>query len=285
MGKKWIHEDKDPLSVLEEKIKREIKLHPEVSWYGLSLSARELDYKNYEVEVEVRGEVYDILFVQKKKILLRIHMAYCDVCSRRVSGYYEAVIQIRGEEEKVEEITGEIRRRFKEDPKAFILKEEEEREGRDFYVSNSKLAKKVIRELQNKYGGEIKETATLYTRKEGKDVYRMTYLLRLPQISKGDIVILGDDVYFVEKVYRHSVELVNARTGERRKEDYQEIERKGRILKVNPQEAIVLYSRGDEIYVMDPVNYSQKAVKKLGNVVGEKIKVVKLGEELFHYPF
>ncbi|MBI5046590.1 hypothetical protein HZC07_02560 [Candidatus Micrarchaeota archaeon] len=96
----------------------------------------------------------------------------CPTCSRISGGYFQGIIQLRGNPLKIKKY-GEILVRKLEN-KTFISKTEDKEEGLDIYVGNSKSAVAVLS------GFEIspKITKKLVGREQGKRLYRTTFLLR-----------------------------------------------------------------------------------------------------------
>lgn len=97
----------------------------------------------------------------------------CPDCSRRSSGYFEAIIQLRGRPERIAKyeklLTSELSKA------TFISKTEKKKEGKDLYVGNSKAVVALLREL----GMKVVISRTLHGLKQGKRLYRTTFLLRL----------------------------------------------------------------------------------------------------------
>lgn len=109
------------------------------------------------------------------------------------SEYYEAILQLR---DVADEIIGFVDDEIdcKDIPMAKIKKVTN---GYDYYLGNSNLTKNLGKMLQEKYGGEFTVTATLFTRKEGKPVYRLTVLFRAVPFKKGDEVEYQGEEYKV----------------------------------------------------------------------------------------
>jgi len=106
------------------------------------------------------------------KIPLKIKETTCNTCSQKSSGYYEAIIQLRGkyahDHTFAQKIIGQLERI------TFIPKVEELKEGLDIYVGNKQAVAIILTALgikaltSNKIGGM----------KNGKNVYRTTFLVR-----------------------------------------------------------------------------------------------------------
>lgn len=126
------------------------------------------------------------------------------------SEYYEAILQLRDvADEVVDFVDDEIDRK-----EIFVAKIKKVTNGYDYYLGNANLSKNLGKTLQEKYGGEFTVTATLFTRKEGKPVYRLTVLFRATPFKKGDEVEYHDEQYKVIMSGK-KVMLQHAKTGKK----------------------------------------------------------------------
>ncbi len=126
----------------------------------------------------------------------KVRKISCPKCSRESGGYYESILQLRADGRKLKEyeistakrIVEEVLKSQAENEKAFLSKVEERKEGIDFYFGSRDIGRKVSRRIAKELGGKIAESKKLHTRIDGRDVYRFTYLVRLPSYEEGDIV-------------------------------------------------------------------------------------------------
>jgi NMD protein affecting ribosome stability and mRNA decay len=98
----------------------------------------------------------------------------CQQCDRKKSGYFEAVIQLRGDKFLIKQMLYSIEG-FVNANGAFVTKKEDINEGYDVYISD----KKVANEFFAAYKLKPKRSYTLHGMKKGKELYRNFYLLRL----------------------------------------------------------------------------------------------------------
>lgn len=107
-----------------------------------------------------------------KMINVNIEIIMCSDCSRMSSGYFEAIIQLRGRELRIKK----YERVFKTElaRKTFVSKVEEKKEGIDLYVGSTKAVMELLKEMKLTY----KISRTLFGRKEGRNVYRTTFAIR-----------------------------------------------------------------------------------------------------------
>jgi nonsense-mediated mRNA decay protein 3 len=109
----------------------------------------------------------------QREVDLEKQVTMCPDCSRSSGGYFEAIIQLRGEHVRVEELAGRLDKRLGK--KTFVSKIEEMHGGLDLYVGNSKAAFSVLHEL----GFKPAVARKLFGRRDGKRLYRMSYAIRV----------------------------------------------------------------------------------------------------------
>ncbi|MGB9732418.1 MAG: NMD3-related protein [Candidatus Micrarchaeia archaeon] len=125
---------------------------------------------NVSIATEVSGE----RLVLDKRISIKYNRTICKQCSRRLGGYFEAIFQIRGSKEKVENFKNSVKNFF-EANNEFVTKEEEVNGGVDLYLSSKKLASNYLSMFRIK----ANTSYTLHTVKNGKKLYRNTYSIQL----------------------------------------------------------------------------------------------------------
>lgn len=130
-----------------------------------------LYFENKQVNEEIFLERMKKKFGKDFKI--KTNYFICRNCSRESGGYYESILQLRGDfsENIVEFIEEKIREES-------FCRIEEVKNGFDFYVGSKSVANKVAEILRRK-GFEIKKSYKIVTRKDGRDVYRTTILARI----------------------------------------------------------------------------------------------------------
>ncbi len=177
---------KKPKPITIEKCKRCGRYKIKGEWKKLSEEKLE-DFLGSRVRAEF--DEFQIDIKRKKAILIfyvegykterkinydvEIKTVLCRDCSRLSAGYFEAIIQLRGNPLKIEKKADYIIKQIYKKG-AFVAKIEEKKEGLDLYVSSSKKALEVIKE--NGYTHKI--SRKLHGLKEGKRVYRTTIALR-----------------------------------------------------------------------------------------------------------
>jgi NMD protein affecting ribosome stability and mRNA decay len=137
-----------------------------------TIKVRGYDDKSADVLVTYPVGNDHVMF--EKKIALKLVHKICLDCYRKSSGYYEAIVQIRGEKEKVGLMLQKLKK-FLEARGAFMTKLEGRDNGVDAYTSDKIMTKNFF--IFNKL--PTKASYTLYSIRNGKKIFRNTYLLRL----------------------------------------------------------------------------------------------------------
>ncbi len=256
----------------------------------------EADPRNYHVRIFSDVEHGDLKMKEELHTIVRLKNTVCPRCSKIIGNYYESIIQIRGRERKLSEgqkerIYTALRKRVdeaqEENREMFISKLEEVPGGFDAYLSSISLAKSISKELGDRFGGEVKESSTLVTQKDGKDVYRVTYLVRLPSYLRGEVVSLKGKPHLVVSIASNSTKLLNLKTHEPinlPNADLYEV--KVLAHRKDILDAVVLTETDKELQIMHPVSFNTIEVRKPPGFKreGETVKVVIHEEETYLVP-
>lgn len=145
----------------------------------------------------LKGQLYGDDIDLQVPFTYKIKRITCQRCSREAGGYYEAILQLRAENRKLriqevqvaKRVIKEVLEKEIENEKAFLTKVEERKEGIDFYFGSRDIGRKVSKIVAKELGGKITESKKLSGRTDGRDMYRFTYLVRLPSYENGDVVL------------------------------------------------------------------------------------------------
>ncbi|MGA9839342.1 MAG: 60S ribosomal export protein NMD3 [Thermoplasmata archaeon] len=191
-GARWERPGSSPLLSAEDlapflRIHREVGLRT-IRWEETSATATirelvgtaEVGFRGAEREVEVRLSV-------------RTEHQTCQDCSRKSGRYYTAVLQLRGGLERssneksaalharLDGTWSDLLAECRPDWRKAMSWREELPEGYDVFFTETLAARSVARVAKQKFRATIKESATLFGRKNGQDIYRVTFCLRFPR--------------------------------------------------------------------------------------------------------
>ncbi len=162
-------------NILKEKIKDKITTKGEVQEIDISP-----DKEKEEMKLRVCFCKEGLRIREEATVLLNIKQTVCEDCKRIGTGYFEALVQIRAEEEMIEEILEDCKKIIdkKSGKESIVSKANVKNEGIDLYMYSNSAAKDVARKLADRYGAERKDSKTLRGLKDGQKTYISTYLVR-----------------------------------------------------------------------------------------------------------
>ena len=257
------------------------------------------DKANYRVHLDLTVTYRGFTTREELETIVRVKTNVCGKCSKIQGNYYEATLQIRTRDRKfdkneLEEIVNRVSKMVKdigaENREMFISKitlVPGANGGSDINLSSQALGKTLTHDLAEMYGAEVKETAKLLTQKDGHDVYRMTYLLRLPAYRYGDVVMFGKKMYLVGAIHSDNTRITELKSAESftvSNGDMTEARVIGK--REEMMEVVVLTESDKELQIMHPSSFKPVELRKPQRyrTKGETVKVFQYEEELYLLP-
>ena len=282
--------------ILRRIIKNNFEISKELQKVDINIDFNETS-RGLECTVYISGLIQEKEINEEHELLIRLRKTVCEVCSRQFGGYHEAIIQVRTEkrrfskeeiidiqatvENKVENMQGKGNRTL------FIADIAEEHGGLDFYISDKNAAFNISKMLLDKYGGFIKQSSTNTGMKDSRQIYKMTYLVRIPPYKKGDYLQIDDNYYQIKYLQANKIKLINLLTWAESSTDLKNLE-KARIFGGQDllREMIVVSQAKSELQLMDEQTYELHIVKKPEEIeyTAKKIQVIKIDDLLFISP-
>lgn len=286
--KEWIY-NRSLENVLSEYLLSTAKKHHDFDSVAIRLSiSKNLDKIKSEVKVTYKDLTKEELFETRLQVLKNS----CPVCNKVMGDYFEAVLQIRSDRdisnpeksELIELIVREVKNQ--NNPNIFIMKYEEMHTGLDFYLSSNHYARILAKKIQDLYGGVIKESPHLYGRKEGEDLYRITYMIRFPEYRVGDFIKKDGRRYRILNMNSKSIRVLDLSTGEVRAIPQKSYIDQNYVLFAKSedlQDAILIYAQNDEIQIMDSENRLYE-LKAPAFKIAKEFKIIKDKDNVFIVP-
>jgi nonsense-mediated mRNA decay protein 3 len=243
------------------------------------------ELSNYEAVLEQLAAKRKLIMLEGpdgKADSLKARHEQCPICSKSASGYFEGTLQLRnknsGSYQKAVDILDQMVSGTKD---AFISKVVELDDGADFMLSSNNLLRKIARVLRSEFGGEIKESKSLYGqhRQTAKLLYRGTILLKLPAFAPGDVVRVGKRLIFVCKISVRKVIGTDLVTGEQASFPYhepREVFRNKVLTKVIAHKPV--------LRVLDPETFQPRQVESTWKISGDEAMVIEVDGRLFLVP-
>ncbi len=193
IGARWERSGSSPLLTAHD-LTPLVRVHPEaglrsVHWEELSSTATVRELLG-TARVRFRGAEREARIAMS----VRTEHQTCPDCSRKSGRFYTAVVQLRGGAERsnekppalrarLENVWSEILADARTDWRRAVSWQEGLPEGWDVFFTNTLAARSIARIAKQKFGASVKESASLFGRKHGQEVYRVTFCLRFPRPS------------------------------------------------------------------------------------------------------
>lgn len=286
----------DEADAVEETAISGISLIAEGELISVGTFADKQDDRTFQVTIQADIGVGGRITEAECKTLVRLKNTVCKKCSRQLGNYYEATLQIRsGDKGLTDELRDETVRRVRDSVELqsktnrglFITKVQEVRGGVDIQLSSTSLARSLTKDLIEAYGAESQESASLVGQtSDGLEMYRLTFLVRLPSYHIGDILEMNGKPHILSGLNKTGGRLTSLNDFRDTSARKNEIQAMKILAKVSDRkEAVVLTSSDTEVQVMHPTNYSTIDLRiPQGAEIGEMVQVVQIEEVLYYVP-
>ncbi len=283
--------------ILKKVIKQNFKFNRSLKNIDIQTDCQE-EQHILKCRISIIGYIDDIKVTENHDVLIRLRKTICNTCSKQYGGYYESIIQIRTEGNR------KLTKKELKDIEAFVLNTVKdmytkgnrtlfisdyglEHGGFDFYLSEKSAAYTITKMLQERYGGTIKRSSKNVGMKDSKQIYRMTYLIRLPFYKKNDIIKIDNSFFLVKSTTGNKIKIINLENWSETAVETKKIQNISLIGGIEQiKEMIVISQTDDEIQLMNQKNYKiltvKKPIKQFFDV--EKIKTFEIDNQIFLIP-
>ena len=246
------------------------------------LSLRQLDSQKYRVKVVCEGNFHDLALTSNLETEIPIKFQVCQNCSRQAGGYYEAILQVRTKRKDILDMAVDMVYNELDSSSSdfFTTEAGAVRGGYDFQLSSTEKARSVSRDLMIKFGGHVNETNTLVGRKDGRDLLRHTFGVRLPNVKNGDYLFTENKVSKVIGVNRRRAKLVQISPPFRQQTVEVDSLRNLPLLD-NPLEVQIVSNRGSEFLLLDPFTLQTVEAISPKDWEGKNVNALRYGNDTF----
>lgn len=293
-GGRWVK--RDPMVAIQDAAIDALMVVKGAEVASVSSSVEEQDPRSFAVSVHADCDVMGYAAEGDASTVVRIKNTVCRRCSRQLGSYYEAILQIRTVSGKLDDATREeslamtensVARQAVNNRQLFITKMELVTGGVDVYLSSIALGKSLAKELAEAYCAETKESPKLVGQTtDGQDMYRLTYLVRLPDYRAGDVVAFQGRYCVLTRVNGSGgrlMDLSDFRDRSVRRADMTSIKLYEKSADL--ADATVVSRSGSEIQVLDPSSYATVDLKIPADAeIGDSVKVVRIDDVLYFVP-
>ena len=278
-GKRWIDVGaRDYTDVAVEETAERLAVHVDARDVEWGVDPEQVDENTIRMRCLFSGRVRDTDLSEEVTVPVYIARETCDRCGRIAGDYYASIVQVRGtdriptpaENERAVEIAESYiaDREATGDRNAFITETTRTDDGVDMKISTNQMGQGIAKRIVAELGGAVSEAPTLVTEDgDGNEVYRVTFTVRLPPYTPGDVIDLADGDGPVLVTSAHgNLKGLRLATGERYEADFEEgIAPDARKLgERSDAEATTLVAVEDAhaVQVLDPDTFESKTIPR-----------------------
>ncbi|OYV07761.1 MAG: nonsense-mediated mRNA decay protein 3 [Methanosaeta sp. ASP1-2] len=268
-------------------------LHKELAEPQIELDLRKVGATRYLAKINIDGSFRGQSIIEQCEIPVRIKLMACDRCSRMAGKYFQSTVQLRGNtvrsmtEREIEECKKTAQDMADSgyhggDHLSFIQEMKEVKGGLDIILGSTQLGRRMARAFVERFGGKLLETAKLVGKKDSRNVYRSTLLVRFPRLKRGDIISFRGSLFSVAG-FDGKATLISSLREKRRssmnEEDSETVAILGNI--TDARTAMVISKDDDVLEIMDPETYRAAFAARPRDLQvepGEDVKVVRTAD-------
>ncbi|OAQ53209.1 hypothetical protein HTG_06960 [Natrinema mahii] len=279
-GNRWVDVGaQDYTDIAIEEVSEALGVHVDVEDVAWQIDPEQVDQNTIRMHSFFTGVVRETPVEEEVTVPVKIARQTCTRCGRIAGDYYASIVQIRAEDrtptteeiERAKEIANGIVADMEAtgDRNAFVTEIGELDDGLNIKVSTNKIGKKISNKMIEEFGGTVNDAETLVTEDEdGNEVYRVTFAVRLPPYTPGDVIELADDDGgpVLVRSARGNLKGVRVTTGERYEAGYEEGNspdaRKLGDLEDATEATVVTVEDDNAVQVLDPETFRATTVAR-----------------------
>ena len=205
-GSSWV-EVKDLQAHMLSELRKKVALAPGASMNSFSVSGLNSEENSSNVTLNLSLLTHGVKKEESLPIRVRVLGNTCPTCNRRSGHYFESTIQLRAEGrvryEVIERVLSYARKlceEYERSEKSFFVSSiKQTRGGVDIELSSNTIGAAVAKKIAQRFGSDVVGTRKLFGRKNGKEVYRTTFLERVAMFNPGDYVEHRGEFFRVSK--------------------------------------------------------------------------------------
>lgn len=241
-----------------------LHLHPDLRDVGTEIRTKDTGPNRTSCTIEITATLYGIPVHDTCTVMIVWQGEQCDRCSKLSGGYYATLVQVRAsgratdpyERETARQIADDLELRLQEggERSSFLSSIEEVHDGLDIVTGSHHLGNEISRAIVRELGGRVTTHPKLVGEKDGKPLYRITCLVRLPYYQKGDVIEIKGSYYEIRESRPKHLRVFDLREGVMKTVRGDETASLvGNVRDV--ETALVAYVSSGVVGILDPVTY------------------------------
>lgn len=288
----WTDTNREREDLAPDLARSAVHFHPDVKKRAIAVRIRELSPNRSRAFLKISGILYGQPVEKECTVEIAWHREQCDRCNRITGSYYEGIVQVRAdgrdmspfEMQKAAAIATQIEDSLQQGGErlSFISDMAETRDGLDITVGSQHIGLVIVQGITAQLGGRYSTHPKLVGEKNGRQLYRITYLVRLPRYQRHDVVKLSRSYAEIEQSDSRTIRAFDLYEGRNRMVKEEEIVRLvGNARNAGP--ALVAYIAHGMLGLLDPATGATIEVQErpwMAAQAGENVPVLRDGDTL-----
>jgi len=275
-----------------EVAKSAVHFHKDVKKPSIDVSIRDLTLNRSRATLVLGGVLYNKHVEGTCTVEILWHKEQCDRCNRISGSYYEGVVQVRAEGRTPStfeiQTAASVAQQIEDNLQAggerlsFISDINEIHDGIDIIIGSQHIGLLISQGIIAQLGGRYTTHPKLIGEKNGRQLFRVTYSVRLPRFQKNDAIKIRNRYYEVLHVESHHLQAIDLKDGTTksvREDDVEKIIGNSR----NAEQGLVVYADGKNMGVLDPISSRTREypqLKWLEVQAGDHIRLLRDGDQM-----
>jgi nonsense-mediated mRNA decay protein 3 len=288
----WTDTNRERSELAPELAKTAVHFHPDIRKPSIDVKVVDNTLNRSTAIIALKGLFYTTPVEGTCSVELIWHKEQCDRCNRISGSYYEGIVQVRADGRPPStfelQMSAGIAQQVEDSLQAggerlsFISDMNETREGLDITVGSQHIGTLISQGIIAQLGGRFTTHPKLVGEKNGRQLYRITYSVRLPRFQKQDVVLSHGRYVEVIRVESNHLKVLDLTEGIQRSVREDDVERLIGNLR-NTESALVAYADGHIMGLLDPETCQTKEFRKLKWLdvkAGQHVLVLRDGDQL-----
>ena len=288
----WTDIEGERDAIARELVRRALHLSRDLARTEVTITLREKSTNRTVADVTVNGILFGEPVGASSQVEILWEKEQCDRCNRISGSYYEGIVQVRaaGRRPYPHEIStaSRIAREIEEgcftagERLSFIADIDESKDGLDITVGSQRIGQEIASAIVRRLGGRFTTHPKLVGERAGKRLYRITYSVRLPRYSRGDIIIVNRRCGEVIAADGKQIRYREIASGADRTIQEDRVERLVGTIH-DARDYLVTFRDGTVIGILDPdtgVSHECPAPRDPAICPGQHVRIVRDGEDL-----
>jgi nonsense-mediated mRNA decay protein 3 len=268
----WTDTHRERAGLASELAKAAVRFHPDVRKPSMVVKVEDNTLNRSTATIDLKGWLYNTPVEGRCSVELIWHKEQCDRCNRISGSYYEGIVQVRADGRLPStfelQMSAGIAQQVEDSLQAggerlsFIVDTNETREGLDRTVGSQHIGTLISQGIIAQLGGRFTTHPKLVGEKNGRQLYRITYSVRLPRFQKQDVVLSHGRYFEVVRVESNHLKVLDLTEGIPRAVREADVERLAGNLR-DAESALVAFADASTMGILDPETCQTKELRKL----------------------